>query len=315
MSIDDLDKLPSLSRGMGLSMWRLLDSPIGTLLCLLSDLKLPCPPECRLPHSLVLLDVLALWSRRLLSPLHMSFVSISMATAKIFSSGVPPSLPSHLHQPTHWLPSTMTGCHTNTATAPQSACHEALVKTLLIQANLSWSPPPLVLLCTIDFTCLFSTYYRTQNTEFSNLHGFEIHRTSSNGTKLLLQVIKAIINQSGSHFAFLIWTVTCCNLALKRIVSEHAYLCANPVIAFCPFQSHLTFVFSSWHSSCFLQSCFFSVCHVAILVNLTQTILFAHCAFDVALSLPHSPAHWLPFASFLIHLLSCFGFCLLAEAW
>ena len=36
---------------------------------------------------------------------------------------------------------------------------------------------------------------KTQKTEDSNLHGFEVHRPSSQGTKLLLQVIKAIINQ------------------------------------------------------------------------------------------------------------------------
>ena len=36
---------------------------------------------------------------------------------------------------------------------------------------------------------------KTQKTDKSNLHGFEVHRPSSKGTKLLLQVIKAIINQ------------------------------------------------------------------------------------------------------------------------
>jgi len=36
---------------------------------------------------------------------------------------------------------------------------------------------------------------RTQKTENSNLHGFEVHRPSSKGTKLLFQIIKAIINQ------------------------------------------------------------------------------------------------------------------------
>jgi len=36
---------------------------------------------------------------------------------------------------------------------------------------------------------------KTQKTENSNLHGFEVHRPSSKGTKLLFQVIKAIINQ------------------------------------------------------------------------------------------------------------------------
>jgi len=34
------------------------------------------------------------------------------------------------------------GCYANTASAPLSACHEAIVNTLSIQANLSWNPPP-----------------------------------------------------------------------------------------------------------------------------------------------------------------------------
>jgi len=45
----------------------------------------------------------------------------------------------------------MTGCHTNSATAPLSACHEAPEKTLPIQADLSWSPLPHVPLCTAAF--------------------------------------------------------------------------------------------------------------------------------------------------------------------
>ena len=36
---------------------------------------------------------------------------------------------------------------------------------------------------------------KTQKTENSNVHGFEVHRPSSKGTKLLLHVIKASINQ------------------------------------------------------------------------------------------------------------------------
>jgi len=39
------------------------------------------------------------------------------------------------------------------------------------------------------------------------------------------------------------------------------------------------------------------------------------CVFDVALSPPRFPAHWLPSSSFLIQLLSCFGNCLLAAVW
>ena len=37
---------------------------------------------------------------------------------------------------------------------------------------------------------------KTPKTENSNLHGFELHRPSNKGTKLLFQVIKAIINQT-----------------------------------------------------------------------------------------------------------------------
>ena len=44
----------------------------------------------------------------------------------------------------------------------------------------------------------------TPKTENSNLHGFEVHRPSSKGTKLLLQVIKAIINQWIDILSFLL---------------------------------------------------------------------------------------------------------------
>jgi len=44
---------------------------------------------------------------------------------------------------------------------------------------------------------------------------------------------------SCSHFASSVWTVTCSYLALKPIASEHAYLCAHPVITLSHFQSHL----------------------------------------------------------------------------
>ena len=37
---------------------------------------------------------------------------------------------------------------------------------------------------------------KIQIIQSSNLHGFELHRPSSKGTKLLLQVTKAIVNQS-----------------------------------------------------------------------------------------------------------------------
>ena len=53
----------------------------------------------------------------------------------------------------------MTGCHTNTATAPLSACHEAPVKMLPIQADVSLSPLSHVPFCTAAFSFFFSGYY------------------------------------------------------------------------------------------------------------------------------------------------------------
>ena len=110
--------------------------------------------ECQLPHSLVLLDALSLWPRRLLSLLQSSFVVSRWLLPEYPRQVPPPTLPFHLHQSraTYWLPSTITGRHTNTATAPLSACHEAPVKTLPIQADLSGSPLPHVPLCTAAFS-------------------------------------------------------------------------------------------------------------------------------------------------------------------
>jgi len=49
---------------------------------------------------------------------------------------------------------------------------------------------------------------KTQKIENSNLHGFEVHRPLSKGTKLLLQVIKSIIHPSvrATIFVFSITT-------------------------------------------------------------------------------------------------------------
>jgi len=108
---------------------------------------------------LVLLDALSLWPRRLLSLLQLSFVVSRWLLPEYPRQVPPPTLPFHLHQVTWWLPSTMTGCHTNTATAPLSACHEAPEKTLPIQADLSWSSLFNVPLCTAAFSFFFSSYY------------------------------------------------------------------------------------------------------------------------------------------------------------
>jgi len=49
-----------------------------------------------------------------------------------------------------------------------------------------------------DWSNQWSSYddAKTQKTENSNLHGFELHRPSNKGTQLMFQVIKAINNQS-----------------------------------------------------------------------------------------------------------------------
>jgi len=62
---------------------------------------------------------------------------------------------------------------------------------------------------------------KTPKIENSNLHGFELHRPSSKGTKLLLQVIKAIINQFPIHhcdFIIFWWP------ELSSSTGEHVYL-------------------------------------------------------------------------------------------
>jgi len=48
---------------------------------------------------------------------------------------------------------------------------------------------------TVDFEVVGSTPAKTPKTENSNVPGFELHRPSSKGTKLLFRVIKAMINQ------------------------------------------------------------------------------------------------------------------------
>ena len=55
---------------------------------------------------------------------------------------------------------------------------------------------------------------KTQKTENSDLHGFELHRPSSKGTKSLLQVIKAIINRIFTD----ILRPTCCCTELSGLV-------------------------------------------------------------------------------------------------
>jgi len=68
----------------------------------------------------------------------------------------------------------MTGCHTNTAKALLSACHEAPVKTLPIQADLSWSPLPHVRLCTTAFSFSCPPLCPSSNRVLSLLIAFDI---------------------------------------------------------------------------------------------------------------------------------------------
>ena len=96
---DDLDKLLSLPRSTVFPT--LLDSSVGTTLCLPSDLKLSYPPECRLPHSLVFLNALPLaLTKKGAVPAAILFRSISMAAAKTSTSGAPTNVafpPSPIH--------------------------------------------------------------------------------------------------------------------------------------------------------------------------------------------------------------------------
>ena len=154
MSNGDLDKLLFLPRGTGFSTWRLLDSSVGiwhySVPTFGSEIVLSARMSA--PSFAGFSRCALLWPRRLLSPLQSSFVVSWWLLLKYLRYVPPPTLPFHLHQSINWLPLTMTNWHTNTATAPLSACQEAPVKTLPIQADLSWSPLPLVPLCTALFS-------------------------------------------------------------------------------------------------------------------------------------------------------------------
>ena len=210
-------------------------------------------------------------------------------------SASPPTLPFQLHQFIYSVP-------TNIAFPP-------LPIHLLTAFNNAWWSHKYSNSTSISVS-------RSASKNDANSGRFEVEPSSSSRPTLhCCFFFSSQVMISYSHFDLFVWTVTCPYLALRPVASEHANLCAHPVIAFFPFQLNLTFVFSSWYSGPFLYSCDFLVCHMAILVNLTRRILFAHCAFDVAVSPPRFPAHWLPFASFRIRLLSCFGFGLLAAVW
>jgi len=177
----------------------------------------------------------------------------------------------------------MTGCHTNTATSPLSACHEAAVwvKILPIQADLSWSTLPHVPLCTAAFSFFFSSYY------------------------ILLPFCLFGLNR---HLPLLALETHSLRACLSLNPSNNRVLSLTIAL-----DMRLFLLILRQLSSTLLQ--LLLVCHMAILVNPARGILFAHCTFDVALSPPRFPAHWLPFASLPIRLLSYFGFGLLAAVW
>ena len=54
--------------------------------------------------------------------------------------------------------------------------------------------------CSIRFSPCFFAGKPPKKTENSNLHGFELHRPPRNGTKLLLQALKAIINHKKESY-------------------------------------------------------------------------------------------------------------------
>jgi len=75
---------------------------------------------------------------------------------------------------------------------------------------------------------------RTPKTEKSNLHGFELHRLSSKGTKLLFYVIKATINQLCVYAVFSTSLTICvsraacfafCSTCIITIFKIRKYIC------------------------------------------------------------------------------------------
>ena len=77
-----------------------------------------------------------------------------------------------------------------------------------------------------------SVRFRQQlnGTENSNLHGFEVHRPSSKGTKLVLQVIKAIIincTESPHNLVLRITKLSAWNV-MANVICEHLMLVPGP---------------------------------------------------------------------------------------
>jgi len=149
----------------------------------------------------------------------------------------------------------MTGCHTNTATAPLSACHEAPVTMLPIQADLSWSPLTHVPLCTVACSFFFSNY------------------------DTLLPFCLVCLNCHLSLLGPETHSLKAC-LSLCPSSNRVLYLSIAPdirlfLLTLRPLDSKLLFDRLP-HGN---------------LGNPARSILFAHCVFDVALSPPRFPVH------------------------
>ena len=149
----------------------------------------------------------------------------------------------------------MTGCHTNTATAPLSACHEVPNKTLPIQADLSWSPLPHVPLCAAAFFFfLLKLLYPAPILPCLSEPSPAIIGPETHGLQACLPLCPSS----------------------NRVLSLSIAIDTRP------------FLLILWPLS---STLLFLVCHMAILVNPARGILFAHCAFDVVLLPPRFPAN------------------------
>ena len=96
-------------------------------------------------------------------------------------------------------PGPLTPHFTRALTSPTPYQRELVCETCTGTASLvalldsSFKRSSLRFLFASDIIIVFPA--KTQKTDNSNLHGFELHRPSSKGTKLLIRVVKAIINQ------------------------------------------------------------------------------------------------------------------------
>ena len=88
---------------------------------------------------------------------------------------------------------------------------------------------------------------KNSKTENSNLHVFEVHRPSNKGTKLLLQVIKAIINQSFGPLSLLLWMLVAIKSSCRPARRKHGDCATSRILAWLwAIQSRLSLIQSPW---------------------------------------------------------------------